>query len=171
MRVAVGSDHAGFRLKTALAKELRDQGHEVDDLGCHSEERVDYTDFAIPVAQRVASGQADRGLIVCGTGIGSCIAANKVAGVRAAVLSDPTSARLTRAHNDANVLCLGERVIGIEVGRECLRAFLDTPFQGGRHAERLARIAALERAAPEATAQAEPRPHALHAEKRRPGDI
>ena len=145
MRIAVGSDHAGFRLKTALVEVLREWGHEVQDLGCFSEARADYTDFAIPVAQRVADGQADRGLIVCGTGVGSCIAANKVAGVRAAVLSEPTSARLTRAHNDANVLCLGERVVGVEVARECLRAFVDTPFEGGRHAERLAKIAALER--------------------------
>jgi len=145
MRVAVGSDHAGFRLKTALVETLRTLGHDVQDLGCHSEARVDYTDFAIPVAQRVAGGEAERGLIVCGTGIGSCIAANKVVGVRAAVLSEPTSARMTRAHNDANVLCLGERVIGVDVARECLVAFLDTPFLGGRHAERLAQIAALER--------------------------
>jgi ribose 5-phosphate isomerase B len=166
MRVAVGSDHAGFRLKRELADTLRSQGHEVEDLGCHSEERADYTDFAIPVARRVAAGQADRGLIVCGTGIGSCIAANKVAGVRAAVLSDPTSARLTRAHNDANVLCLGERVIGSEVARECLQVFLDTPFEGGRHAERLAKIAALEREDVRAAG-----PTALHAQKRQPGDL
>jgi ribose 5-phosphate isomerase B len=167
MRVVVGSDHAGWRLKTSLVQTLRDLGHEVTDLGCHSDERVDYTDYAIPVARQVAEGRADRGLIVCGTGIGSCIAANKVAGVRAAVLSDPTSARLTRAHNDANVLCLGERVIGVEVARECLRAFLDTAFEGGRHADRLARIAALEQAAPPSG----PGPHALHGQKRSPGDI
>jgi len=145
MRVAVGSDHAGFALKAALADNLRELGHEVLDLGCFSEEKVDYTDFAIPVAETVARGETERGLIVCGTGIGSCIAANKVAGVRAAVLSEAYSARMTRAHNDANVLCLGARVIGIDVARECLRAFLDTPFEGGRHAQRLSRIAELER--------------------------
>jgi ribose 5-phosphate isomerase B len=145
MRVAAGGDHAGFALKAALVQMLRELGHEAQDLGCFSEERVDYTDFAIPVAERVARGEADRGLIVCGTGIGSCIAANKIAGVRAAVLSEAYSARMTRAHNDANVLCLGARVVGLDVARDCLRTFLDTPFEGGRHAERLARIAALER--------------------------
>ena len=144
MRIAVGADHAGFLLKANLVEMLGELGHEVTDLGCHSEDRVDYTDFAIPVAQRVARGEADRGLIICGTGVGSCIAANKVAGVRGAVLSEPYSARMTRAHNDANVLCLGARVVGIDVARDCLRAFLDTPFEGGRHSERLAKIAALE---------------------------
>jgi len=144
MRVAVGADHAGFRLKAALVETLNTLGHDFVDLGTFSEESVDYSHFAIAVAEKVARGECDRGLIVCGTGIGSCIAANKIRGIRAAVLSEPYSARMTRAHNDANVLCLGGRVIGVEVARDCLVAFMQTPFEGGRHAERLARIAELE---------------------------
>jgi ribose 5-phosphate isomerase B len=144
MRVAVGADHAGFRLKTALVEILGELGHEVEDVGTFSEDSVNYADYSVMVAEKVARGECERGVIVCGTGIGPCIAANKLPGIRAAVLSEPYSARMSRAHNDANVLCLGSRVIGIDVARDCLLTFLRTPFEGGRHAQRLERIAELD---------------------------
>ncbi|MEK6608230.1 MAG: ribose 5-phosphate isomerase B [Myxococcota bacterium] len=140
MKVAAGSDHGGFALKRELCAALRAAGHEVADLGSHDETSVDYPDYARAVARAVARGEADRGLLCCGSGIGMAIAANKVAGVRAAVVSDPYSARMSRAHNDANVLCLGGRVVGGELAKDCLRAFLETPFEGGRHARRVAKL-------------------------------
>jgi ribose 5-phosphate isomerase B len=144
MRVAVGADHAGFRLKTALVETLGELGHDVQDVGTFSEASVNYADYAVLVAEKVARGECDRGVILCGTGIGPCMAANKIPGIRAAVLSEPYSARMARAHNDANVLCLGGRVIGVDVARDCLLTFLQTPFEGGRHAQRLERIAELD---------------------------
>ncbi|MCB0996834.1 MAG: ribose 5-phosphate isomerase B [Acidimicrobiales bacterium] len=142
-RIAAGSDHAGYRLKTELVAHLRDAGHEVTDLGTHSEDRVDYPDFGAAVGQAVAAGDADLGLCVCGSGIGIAIAANKVPGVRAATVHDVTSAHLAREHNDANVICVGERLTGPEVAKEALDAFLAASFEGGRHAGRVAKIDAL----------------------------
>ncbi len=144
MRVAIGSDHAGFFLKEALESFLEQEGAGVIDLGCDSPDPVDYPDFARAVAERVARGEADRGVLVCGSGIGMSIAANKVPGARAALVSEPLSARLCREHNDANVLCLGARVIGEDMARECLRAFLATEFAGGRHGRRVGLISSME---------------------------
>ena len=139
--IAVASDHAGFDLKETLKRDLQDAGHEVLDLGTHSTASVDYPDFGHAMAEAIGSGKAGKGVIVCGTGIGISIAANRNPGVRAAVVHDVTSARLTRAHNDANVIAFGQRVIGTEVAREALKVFLETPFEGGRHASRVAKLA------------------------------
>ena len=142
--IAVGSDHAGYALKEQLAGELRDLGHQVLDLGAHSPERVDYPDFGAAVGRAVAGGDAELGVCVCGSGIGIAMAANKVAGVRAATVHDATSARLTRQHNDANVICFGERLIGPEVASDALRAWLDAEFEGGRHAGRVDKLSGLD---------------------------
>ncbi|MDE0117720.1 MAG: ribose 5-phosphate isomerase B [bacterium] len=142
-RIAAGADHAGVHLKGVLVAHLRELGHEVVDCGTHSADRVDYPDFGEAVARMVAAGEAELGLCVCGTGIGIAMAANKVPGVRAATVHDVTSARLTREHNDANVVCLGERLIGAEAAREALDAFLSASYEGGRHAPRVAKIDAL----------------------------
>ena len=144
MRVAVGSDHAGLTLKNALVEHLRAQGHEVDDVGTHDSRSTDYPDYAAQVAQRVAGGRAERGLLVCGTGLGMAIAANKVRGVRAVTVSDTFSAHASREHNDANVLCLGERVVGGGLARDILDTWMRASFEGGRHSGRLAKITALE---------------------------
>lgn len=144
MRIAIGSDHAGFSLKQDLAAFLIDAGHQLDDLGTTSAERVDYPDFGAAVGRAVASGDSELGVCVCGTGIGISIAANKIDGVRAAVVHDVTSARLAKEHNDANVVCLGARLVGPEVAQESLHAFLATTWQGGRHAQRVDKISALE---------------------------
>jgi len=143
VRIAVGSDHAGYTLKQSLAEHLRRSGHQVDDCGTHSTERVDYPDFGAAVGQAVASGKAERGVCVCGSGNGIAMAANKVPGIRAAVAHDATSARLARAHNDANVLCIGERLVSDEVAREALDAWLAAAFEGGRHEARVAKLNAL----------------------------
>ena len=142
--VAVGADHAGFLLKEDLKAFLKEQGYEVLDLGTDSLESVDYPDFASRVARAVASGEVPRGLLICGTGIGMAITANKVPGVRAACCADPFSARMARAHNDANVLTMGGRVRGPGLAREILKAWLESRFEGGRHARRTAKIEALE---------------------------
>ncbi len=142
-RIAVGSDHAGFTLKGDLAAHLRANGHEVVDLGTDSLERVDYPDFGAAVGRSVASGETELGVCVCGSGIGIAIAANKIAGVRAATVHDVTSAHLAREHNDANVVCFGERLIGPEVAKEALDAYLAAAFEGGRHQGRVAKIDAL----------------------------
>jgi len=139
--VALASDHAGFALKEALKAELARQGVGIVDLGTDGPESVDYPDFGRAVAEAVGAGRAEMGVIVCGTGIGISIAANRVAGVRAAVCHDATTARLARQHNDANVLALGARIIGIEVAIDCLHAFLSTPFDGGeRHQRRIGKL-------------------------------
>ncbi len=148
MRIAIGSDHAGFGLKERMKRELAVLGHEVVDLGTASAEvPVDYPDVCIPVAERVARGEADRGIVLGGSGIGEAIAANKVLGVRAAVVTSDETARLTRAHNDSNVLAVGGRTNPIEDAVRWLRIWLDTPFEGGRHVPRLEKILAYERAA------------------------
>jgi ribose 5-phosphate isomerase B len=142
-RFAVGADHAGFALKNTLAERLRSQGHEVTDLGTYSDERVDYPDFGAAVGRAVAAGEADLGLCVCGSGIGIAIAANKIPGARAATIHDATSGRLAREHNDANIVCIGERLTGPEVAADALDAFVAATFQEGRHTARVAKIDAL----------------------------
>lgn len=147
MKIAVGSDHAGYELKQRLAQALQRQGHDVLDLGTHGTQSVDYPDFAGAVAGAVAGGRAERGLLVCGTGIGMSIRANREPGVRAAKCNDPLEARMARAHNDANVLCLGARVTGPELMKELVSAFLASSFEGGRHQRRVEEIEKIERGA------------------------
>lgn len=142
LTVAIGSDHAGTALKGLLTADLKAMGHAVIDVGTHGGESVDYPDFGYAVAQAVAGGEAARGVVICGSGIGISIAANRHPAVRAALCTSGLMARLARQHNDANVLALGERLIGIEVARDCLKEFLTTPFEGGRHQRRVAKLAA-----------------------------
>ncbi len=139
--IVIASDHAGFELKETLKQELEALGFAVRDLGTHDADSVDYPDYADALARAIAAGDAERGVLLCGTGIGASIAANRHPGVRAALCHDAQSARLCRRHNDANVLVLGGRVTAPETARECLRIFLDTPFEGGRHARRVAKLA------------------------------
>ena len=146
MRIAIGSDHAGFNLKSEIAAHLKAAGHEVVDLGTDDTTRVDYPDYGEAIGRAVVAGDADRGIGVCGSGIGICIAANKVDGIRAATVHDVTSARLTRQHNDANVMCLGERFVGVQVALDAVDAFVEAGFDGGRHADRVAKIAAIDHA-------------------------
>jgi ribose 5-phosphate isomerase B len=145
MRVAIGSDHAGFAYKSAIVEMLRALGHEVMDFGTDSEVSVDYPDYVRPVAEAVARGECDRGIVLGGSGNGENMVANKVAGVRSALCWDVTTARLAREHNDANVLSLGQRVMGLETAKEVVSVFLTTAFAGGRHLPRIAKIAAMER--------------------------
>ncbi|MCP5027440.1 MAG: ribose 5-phosphate isomerase B [Actinomycetia bacterium] len=142
--IAVGSDHAGFDLKQQLADHLREAGYPVIDLGTHNTDRVDYPDFGAAVGRAVAGGEADLGLCVCGSGIGIAMAASKIPGIRAATVHDVTSARMAREHNDANVVCIGERFVGGQVAEDALDAFLDASFGGGRHSGRVAKINALD---------------------------
>lgn len=146
MKLAVGADHAGFQLKEHLARRLEKAGHEVTDLGAFSEESVDYPEFAAAVARSVASGEAERGVLVCGTGIGVAIAANKIAGIRAANCNDVFGAQMSRAHNDANVLTVGGRVVGTDLAEAIVDTFLETPWDAGRHARRVGKIHSLEKA-------------------------
>jgi ribose 5-phosphate isomerase B len=148
MRIAVAADHAGYRMKQVLALHLDALGHEVTDLGTDSEEPVDYPEFGAAVGRAVAAGVAEMGLCLCGTGIGIGIAANKVAGVRAAVVHDVTTARLARVHNHANVLCMGGGIVGEQVAKDSLESFLTAQPAGGRHDRRVAELAGLEKAAP-----------------------
>jgi ribose 5-phosphate isomerase B len=145
--VGLGADHAGFPLKEDLKAWLIAHGYDVVDLGTQSAESVDYPDYAAAVGGAVGAGKADCGVLVCGTGIGMAMAANKLPGVRAAACSDAYTARMSREHNDANVLALGARTTPADVALDIVQAFLDTPFAGGRHARRLDKIAALERSA------------------------
>ena len=142
MRIAIGSDHAGFLLKERVKAELLRLGHAVEDLGTSSAEAsVDYPDFSIPVGEAVASGRAERGVVVCATGIGASIAANKVEGVRASVVTSDETARLTRTDNDSNVLALGGKTVGsFDDALRWLRVWLDTPFAAGRHQRRIDKI-------------------------------
>ena len=144
-RIAIGADHGGVAMKAAIAGHLRDRGHRVDDLGTATSEAVDYPDFAVAVAKAVGSGAADVGIMIDGAGIGSCMAANKVRGVRAAMCYDLTTATNAREHNDANVLTLGGGLIGARLALEIVDRFLTTPFAGGRHAKRVDKIKALDR--------------------------
>jgi ribose 5-phosphate isomerase B len=138
--IAVASDHAGLDLKEILKRDLQEAGHEVLDLGTNSAQSVDYPDFGRAMADAIASGRAGRGVLVCGTGIGISIAANRNPQVRAALVHDVTTARLSRLHNDANVVAFGQRVIGVETAREALKAFLETKWEGGRHAARVEKL-------------------------------
>lgn len=138
--IAVGADHAGFRLKDVVAAHLRDRGFEVLDLGTNSEESVDYPDYGAAVGRAVAGDAADLGVAVCGSGIGICMAADKIPGVRAGTVHDETSARLAREHNDANVICMGQRLIGEAVALAAVDAWLTASFEGGRHARRTAKL-------------------------------
>jgi ribose 5-phosphate isomerase B len=138
--IAIAADHGGFDLKSILVPELRTLGYEVLDLGTMGGDSVDYPDFAATLAQTIADRRATRGVLICGTGIGMSIAANRHRAIRAALVHDATGARLARQHNDANVLVLGGRVLGIEVAKDCLKTFFVTEFEGGRHARRVAKM-------------------------------
>jgi ribose 5-phosphate isomerase B len=145
MRVAIGADQGGYELKQRVAEFLITQGHVVVDLGIHRLESVDYPDIAALVADAVVAGEAERGILICGTGIGVSLAANKVGGVRAALCTDCYMARMAREHNDAQILCLGGRVLGIGLALDIVQVFLSSEFLGGRHARRVGKISALER--------------------------
>ncbi len=140
MRIAVGSDHAAFDMKDPIVAFIRSLGHEVIDLGTNSDDRVDYPDYADLVARRVAAGEADRGVLLCGTGIGMALTADKVPGIRAAAIQTPEFAELFRAHNDGNVICLSGRFVSLETNEAVVRAFLETEHEGGRHALRVEKI-------------------------------
>jgi ribose 5-phosphate isomerase B len=144
MRIAIGADHRGFSIRTKVADLLRQLGHEVDDVGTFSPEAVDYPDIAAEVASRVSHGQADRGILVCGTGLGMCIAANKFPGVRATPCHDDLTAELSRRHNDSNILCLSADLLGERLIDRMIELWLTTPFEGGRHARRVEKIVNLE---------------------------
>lgn len=146
MRIVIGSDHAGFRLKEHLKGVLKEDGHEVDDLGTHSEEAVDYPPICAAVGRAVAAGAAERGIVLGGSGQGEQLAANKVLGVRAALCNDLYTARLSREHNDANVLSMGGRIVGEGLADEIVRLWLATDFAGGRHARRVGQITEIEKA-------------------------
>ena len=137
MQIAIGSDHAGFHLKNTLRDWLVEQGHEVEEVGTFSAERADYPVFGAAAAQLVANGNANFGVVVCGSGQGICMAANKVAGIRAGVIRDDQDAQMSRAHNDANVACFGERVTDSQTAINALAVFLSTEFEGGRHQNRV----------------------------------
>jgi ribose 5-phosphate isomerase B len=139
--VAIASDHAGYDLKAILAEELVAMGYEIVDLGTDGPDSVDYPDFAKVMIRAIVEGRAERGVLVCGTGVGISIAANRHPGIRAALCHNETTARLAREHNDANVLALGARIVGVDVAKDCLKAFLTTEFAGGRHARRVAKLA------------------------------
>lgn len=145
MKIAIASDHGGFELKEHIKKILEDLGVEYKDFGSNSCQSVDYPDFAIPVAEKVAAGEFARGILVCGTGIGMSIAANKIPGIRAALCHDIFSAKATRQHNDSNILALGERVIGKGLAEEIVKIWLKTDFEGGRHQNRVNKIMQIEK--------------------------
>ena len=144
MKIAMACDHGGFALKEDLRAWLTEQGYEIEDFGCHSTESCDYPDFAGPAAKAVAAGQCQRGIVICTTGIGVSICANKVDGVRCALCSEPWSAEMTRRHNDANVLAMGAGVVGPNLARQIVTNFLNTEFEGGRHQRRVDKMMALE---------------------------
>jgi ribose 5-phosphate isomerase B len=144
MKIAIGSDHRGYEPKRRLVALLQQLGHEVEDVGPQSKESVDYPDYAFQVAQAVSAGRVQRGILICGTGIGMCIAANKVSGVRAAPCHDRITAEMSRRHNDANVLCLSADLLSEELIERMVRIWLETEFEGGRHARRIEKIARFE---------------------------
>lgn len=144
MKVILASDHGGINIRKEIRSLLEELNIEYEDIGCECETSVDYPDYALPVAERVASGEFDRGILVCGTGIGMSIAANKVKGIRCALVHDVFSAKATREHNDSNVLAMGERVIGPGLAREIAKVWLTTDYEGGRHARRVEKISQIE---------------------------
>jgi len=139
--VAIASDHAGVNLKSLLKSDLEAGGYTVLDLGTNGPESVDYPDFGFALADAIADGRAEKGVLVCGSGIGISIAANRNPAVRAAVVTNALTAKLARLHNDANVVCFGERLVGSEIARDAMKVFLDTEFEGGRHARRVDKLA------------------------------
>ena len=143
-KIGIASDHAGYQLKEFITGYLDSKGYDVHDFGCHSEESCDYPDFGEAAARAVASGEYDRGIVICTTGIGISIAANKVAGIRCAHCTDPLSAEMTRRHNDANVLALGAGITGPNLAKRMVEVFLNTEFEGGRHARRVAQLDAIQ---------------------------
>jgi len=145
MRVAIGADHRGFAVRAKVVDVVRQLGHEAVDLGTFSTDAVDYPDIAVEVARRVAGGEVDRGILICGTGLGMCIAANKVPGTRAATCHDDITAEMSRRHNDANVLCLSADLMGQGLIERMIGIWLDAPFEGGCHARRVEKIADLEK--------------------------
>jgi len=144
-KIAIGSDHAGFALKEKIKKWLQEQGYAVSDFGCFSDESCDYPDYAKKVAKEVAKGRNTIGILFCGTGIGMCIAANKIKGIHAALIHNEFTGRSAREHNNANIICLGARVINFATAKKAISAFLNAEFQGGRHARRVKKIEELER--------------------------
>ena len=144
MKVAIGCDHGALALKESVKKVLAELGTEIDDIGTYTEDSVDYPDIAEKVCEKVISGEAERGVVLCGTGIGISMAANKIKGIRCALCGEAYSARMARAHNDANVLALGGRVLGPELAGDVVRTFFTQEFEGGRHARRVGKIMALE---------------------------
>lgn len=141
MRIAIAADHAAVALKASLAGWLHEAGHAVEDLGTHGPESVDYPDYGYALATAIATGRAERGIALCGSGIGIMIAANRNPAARCALVSEPLSARLSRSHNDANIIALGARLIGEEMARACIDIFLNTAFEGGRHQHRVDKLA------------------------------
>lgn len=144
MRIALGSDHGGYNLKKIIGKHLDELGIDYKDFGCYTCESVDYPDYGLSVAEAIVSGEFDSGIIICGTGIGISIAANKVPGIRAALCSDTFSARMCRLHNNANILAMGERVVGTGLAIDIVDAYLKQDFEGGRHEARVSKIAKIE---------------------------
>lgn len=137
MKIILGSDHGGYELKEKISLYLKDRGYEVEDIGTHGPESVDYPHYAVQAARAVAGGKADRGILVCGSGIGMCIAANRIPGARAVQASEPFEAKMSRRHNDSNILCLGGRFIGQDLAMEILETWLAELFEGGRHKRRI----------------------------------
>lgn len=156
MRIAIGTDHRGFSLRAKLVEMLRERGHEVDDIGTFTPDAIDYPDVAAQVAGKVSRGEAERGILVCGTGLGMCIAANKFPGVRAAPCHDDITAELSRRHNDSNVLCLSADLLGERLIDRMIEIWLATPFDGGRHARRIQKITDLEHRVEEESRKKQP---------------
>ncbi|EAG7883044.1 ribose 5-phosphate isomerase B [Listeria monocytogenes] len=144
MKIVIGNDHVGIELKPVIVAYLQDLGHEVDDFGAFSNERTDYPEYGKKVAESVAAGKSDLGILICGSGVGISIAANKVNGIRAVVCSEPYSAKLSREHNNTNILAFGSRVVGAELAKMIVQNWLDAEFEGGRHAKRVEMIARIE---------------------------
>lgn len=145
MKIAIGNDHAAVDMKRDIMEYVTELGHEVINFGTDTKERCNYPEYGEKVANAVAKGEADCGILICGTGVGIAISANKVNGIRAAVCSDATTARLVKEHNDANIIAFGERIVGCELARDIVKAYLDAEFMGGRHAERVAMIMDIEK--------------------------
>ncbi|MCY8233861.1 ribose 5-phosphate isomerase B [Priestia endophytica] len=145
MKIIIASDHGGINIRKEIISLLEEMNVEYEDMGCSCDTSVDYPDYALPVAEKVSTGEADRGILICGTGIGMSIAANKVEGIRCALVHDTFSARATREHNDSNVLAMGERVIGPGLARDIVKIWLETPFEGGRHKVRVDKISNIEK--------------------------
>ena len=142
--IAIGCDHGGYELKLSVIEHLKSKGYEIKDYGCYSSDSVDYPDYAYPVAKSVANGEAEKGILICGTGIGMSIAANKIKGIRCALCSDTFSAHATREHNDSNILALGARVVGLNLALDIIDTWLSAEFTGGRHLNRIEKITRIE---------------------------